>query len=127
VGAVATALHGLADVLLSQRDLDAAERRYAEALQICHELKTPRRCNYCLRGLAATAAQKGEMHRAGRLWGAANAVEHESGFGIVGRTYSHYTTAMTNVAGAEFDAAVAEGLQLSLDEAVRYALTMRRG
>jgi predicted ATPase/DNA-binding SARP family transcriptional activator len=120
---VANALHGLADVLLLQRDAAAAGRRYAEALQIFSELSGPWGSNSCLRGLAAVAALQHQVERAGCLWGAASAIERDSGVGVTARSYDRYRAAVTKVEGPEFDSAAAEGLQMTLAEAVAYAHT----
>jgi predicted ATPase len=122
----ANALHGLADLRLSQLDLAAAETHYAEALTIVFDLSSLRGCNYCLRGLACAAALQGQAQRAGRLWGAACAVERESGLGISARTSSQYQVAVAQVAGETFDTAFAEGFHLTLADAVTHALASRQ-
>jgi tetratricopeptide (TPR) repeat protein len=122
LGAVANALHGLGDLLLSQRNPDDAEDRYRESLTLNAELKSSRGCNFCLRGLAAAAALQGQTQRAGQLWGAASAAERESGYGISARSYAQYERAVASCKGHEFDAAVTAGRQMTLDDAVAYAL-----
>ena len=76
---VADASHGLGDVLFSRQDWNAAERLYRESFLLTFELKNSRGCLYCLRALAAVAAEQGQVERAGLLWGAAEAHERESG------------------------------------------------
>ena len=122
LGAVANALHGLGDLLLSQRNPNGAEDRYKESLALNFELKSRRGCTYCLRGLAATAALQGQTQRAGQLWGAASAIEQQSGYGISARTYAQYERTVANGKGHEFDAAVTAAGHMTLDEAVAYAL-----
>jgi hypothetical protein len=68
--------HGLGDLALEQADLETASGRYAEALVL--EAEEPRSLAYSLGGLAAVAALRGDVNRAGTLWGALERIERES-------------------------------------------------
>jgi predicted ATPase/DNA-binding SARP family transcriptional activator len=79
---VATSLHSLADLELSAGHVDAAEAAYREALQVAVtvDLAGQRFVCYCLGGLSATAAMRGDEHRARRLWSAVEVAETEGRF-----------------------------------------------
>ncbi len=120
---VATASHGLGDVFFSRQDWGAAEQLYRESFLLSFELKTTNGCLYCLRALAAVAAEQGQVERAGLLWGAADAYERESGYTLRTRDYETYKTAVDDIANARFEQAVEDGKRMALAEAVAYAGT----
>ena len=78
-----------------------------------------------LGALAATAAKRGDGERAGRLWGAALAIEREQDvfFGL--RERSRYERALAAVAGPRFEAAMADGEVADLGAVVEEALSKR--
>jgi predicted ATPase/class 3 adenylate cyclase len=72
--------------------------------------------------LACAAAERGELDRAGRLWGA---IESENAFAPLGGWQRHREACEARIltrATPEFERAVAEGRELDLDEAVELAL-----
>ena len=120
---VADASHGLGDVLFSRHDWNAAEQLYRESFLLTFELKFSKGCLYCLRALAAVAAEQGQVERAGLLWGAADAHERESGWTLRTRDSETYKAAVVKVTNARFEQAVEEGTRMTLAEAVAYAAT----
>lgn len=79
-----------------------------------------------LGGMAATAAKRGDVERAGRLWGAALAIERELEIPIGVRERSRYERALAVVAGPRFEAAMADGEAADLDAVVEDALRAHR-
>src|SRR5262249_28114904 len=67
-GHAAAIEHSLGDLALADGDTAGAERRYSSALSAGRNLGHSRTVAYCLAGLAAVAAKRGEPQRAGRLW-----------------------------------------------------------
>jgi predicted ATPase/DNA-binding SARP family transcriptional activator len=125
LGVAAAALHGLGDLLLDERDFDAADARYVDALALGRDLMFEFAVMNALGGLAATAAKRGDARRAGRLWGAALSIEteHESPLGVRARV--RYERALAAVAGRRFEAAVAAGEAADLNTVVEDALGNR--
>jgi predicted ATPase/class 3 adenylate cyclase len=75
--------------------------------------------------LACLAAERGDLERAGRLWGA---IENEQAFAPLGGWQRHRDACEGGIAGhatPEFEQARAEGRELELDEAVDLALSGR--
>ena len=79
---------------------------------------------YCLAGLAAVDAQEGRVGQAARLWGSVVGFERTSGTPLNDSERQRYTRALVDVERRpETSAEFAEGSAMTLDEAVRYALT----
>ena len=103
----------------SPRTISTAARDcYTEALGVAFDFKETLTAVFCLHGLAAVAAVQDQAERAGQLWGAADAIDYEYGF-TTRRTYERYRAAITD--DTRFGAAVKEGRELTLAEAVTYA------
>jgi predicted ATPase/class 3 adenylate cyclase len=118
--------HGQADVALQRGDLREATRLYRETLATCHyRLSIPRSTTFCLAGLAGVAAREGDCERAGRLWGAAEVLEGETGWRMLRMDRAKYEERVALCAERSplaFEAAVARGRALTLGGAVEYAL-----
>jgi predicted ATPase/DNA-binding SARP family transcriptional activator len=115
--------HGLGDLALEQADLETASGRYAEALVL--EAEEPRSLAYSLGGLAAVAALRGEVNRAGTLWGALESIERESAAEIGRRERERYEARLRTLDPAELARAVADGRQLPLEVVIEEALSGR--
>jgi non-specific serine/threonine protein kinase len=112
-------------VALRTGDLDAAERHFREALELCVE---SRDCWFLSRnvdGLASVAALAGHAERAARLLGAAERLREAVGTPVLplhqsdrGRSTSVVRTVLTE---EEFSAASTAGRALSIDDALSYA------
>ena len=110
-------------MLFSRHNWNAAEQLYRESFLLTSELKNSRGCLYCLRALAAVAAEQGQVERAGRCWGAADAHERESGWTLLTRDSKTYETAVAKVANARFEQALEEGKGMTLAQALAYVVT----
>ena len=85
-------LHSSGDVALADGDLEGATRYYADALALDTQLAESAAVTYCVAGLATVAAAAFNIERAGRLWGAVAALEHDTGLRILEyerRQYDH--------------------------------------
>jgi predicted ATPase/class 3 adenylate cyclase len=123
---VANVLHSLADLALERSEMQRAVHLYSQSLKLSHELGLRQTTLYCLAGLASALAASGDCKQVGRLWGAAEAGEQETGWRIAGRDKAFYeerVRACADDASAAFAAALERGRKMSLDEAVESALS----
>ena len=124
VWGLAARLHGFADLALDRQDAGEAARLYRESLEIGLQLRDELQIAYCLAGLAAVDAQEGRVGQAARLWGSVVGFERTSGTPLNDSERQRYTRALVDVERRpETSAEFAEGSAMTLDEAVRYALT----
>lgn len=72
---------------------------------------------------ARIAVARGDVERAGRLWGAVEAEEARAPLSGWSRYRDEYASPVLARAGPELDRGRAQGRSLSLDEAVEYALS----
>jgi predicted ATPase/DNA-binding SARP family transcriptional activator len=121
--ALAATLHSIGDLELDDRHPEAAARRYEESLSLARETGMGQRTiTYCLAGLAAVAAAREEVERAGRLWGAVEQREDEMGVrlhDVERRRYERLIAAVGE--DGEFARGASTGRELTLDQAVVYA------
>ena len=121
--AVSMSVHGIADVALDQGDLTLASERFGEALSVSRELAGARRlAPWCLAGLACVAAERGEVERAGLLWGAVESLEDQVGVTIPAPARQRYKAPIDALQSGELGAAIERGHTLPFDEAVVFAL-----
>jgi predicted ATPase/class 3 adenylate cyclase len=116
----ASALHSLGDVELDAGDIDAAESAYGDGLRLAWDTDADRLVCYCLAGLAAVAAARGDAGRAALVWGFVETYEERLRFRMRGRTL--YEELLEPVAAAEPDQRDA-GRRLGVDAAVEIALS----
>ncbi len=103
--------------------LDDAEREGSKALEIEREQENRVWAVHTLSGLAQVALARGELQRAGVLWGAAQAeAERFAGFGFPARRSEERSGALPRETRSDFVAAVAEGRRLELWDAAEIAL-----
>lgn len=122
---VAKALHSLGDVHVKARRLDDAERAYSESLETGRPFKDPRNAAYCLAGLAAVDSLAGDVERAGRLWGAVERIEESQRARLHAEDRLRYELILEGArAQPEFADGTASGRDLSLDDAIEYALSV---
>jgi hypothetical protein len=119
------ATHGnLGLTALLTGDTSDAGRAFREELALCRELGAHRFVDEGLRGLAAVAVVRGDVHRAARLVGAAGA--HRFGqpedpvHARLDATF--FDPARTRHGPDAWDAAAREGATLSVEDAIAYAL-----
>jgi predicted ATPase/class 3 adenylate cyclase len=115
-------LHQLGECALALGRLEDAERSIREGLELAHRIGNRMHVVYDLALLARFAAERGESERAGVLWGAVEADEQRGPVGQWEDERDAYAAPVLAHAGQEFDTGRGQGLRLSLDEAVEYAL-----
>ncbi len=124
---IASCLNNLGHVTCEQADYSTAQAHYETSLRICQETgdKSIAACN--LAGLAALAAGLGDMRRAARLAAAAETLRASINLAweaFERRLYERTVSlARAGLSEAEFNTAWAEGEKLTLEEAVRMALS----
>jgi hypothetical protein len=112
----------LAQLLLNDGRTDDSEALARESLIIADELRDRAGRIFGVGLLACTAAERGELDRAGRLWGA---IEGEWAFAPLGGWQRHRDACYARIqkaANAEFELGLAAGRELELDVAVEEAL-----
>ena len=118
--------HSLALAVLLQGDAQRAAALLTESLAQVWELGKKSSLSYCLEGLGAVAAAAQQPGRAGRLWGAAAAVRDALDDPLQSMDAAIYerwlAPARADVGDGSWQAAVAEGRAMSLEQAIAYAL-----
>jgi tetratricopeptide (TPR) repeat protein len=112
----------LAALALRNGRTDDASAFAVESLMLADQLRDRPGRVFGVGLLAIVAAERGELERAGRLWGA---IEDERAFAPVGGWQRHRDACEARIrqsANAEFDRGLAAGRELELDEAVEEAL-----
>jgi predicted ATPase len=115
----ASTFHSLGDVELDAGEIDAAERAYRDALRSAWDCEADRLVCYCLAGLAAVAAGRGDGQRAALFWGFAEAYEERLRFTMFRRPL--YAERLEPVAAAHPEQRDT-GRLLDVDAAVEIAL-----
>jgi predicted ATPase/class 3 adenylate cyclase len=113
---------GLAALLTG--DTDAARDAFREELRLVRELVDRPFASEGLRGLAAVAAVRGDLHRAARLVGASSAHRYGQPFEVVEARLdvAFFESARTRCGADGWDLAIREGGALSFEDAITYAL-----
>ena len=108
-------------------NLESAEASFVESLTLAGDLTDPLAAAEALEGCADLAVAKQAPKRAATILGAAARLREEMGFPIPvheEREHKRVATAARAALGdAVFDRARREGGEMSLDDAVRYALS----
>ena len=106
---------------------DLAEGFLKEALMLSRELGNWMSGAYCLEGFAGLAGARGQGERAARLWGAAEALRKTIGDPLSSEGHLYFERSMVaarvQLGEAAWEAALAEGRAMKLEEAVEYALS----
>jgi predicted ATPase/class 3 adenylate cyclase len=125
-GIVPHILVGLGDAALIQGDNERALRVYKETLAICRKTGQELTDTGVLEGMASLAAALEDDARAARLWGAL-----ESALQAIGATWTpddlalyepYLDAARSRLGEAAWEAALAEGRNMALEEVIEYAL-----
>jgi len=105
--------------------LDDAERWAQQSLEIARSIEARHRVVEALAELAAIARRRGDLVRAGLLWGAVEADEARAPIGVIGGWERYREEFAARVVSNEdaFEAARVEGRKLTLDAAVEQALS----
>jgi ATP/maltotriose-dependent transcriptional regulator MalT len=121
---------GLGLTELAKGDHEQAALLFEKTLRLLRGPGEKSAVAYALLGLAGADAARGEPARAGRLWGAAEALREESGvtlshWDLYGYDYEGRVSAARNMLGDEgaWEGAWAEGRAMTPDQAVEYALS----
>jgi tetratricopeptide (TPR) repeat protein len=101
-------IHSLGDLWLGRRDAEQARSQFRAALSIAHRLSDELSVAYCLAGLSCTAALDLDPFTAGRLWGAAEAIEHRLGQAMLGKERARYQQMLAAFDGDVLYAAAVE-------------------
>ena len=111
-------LHSRGDLELIRGRPERAAEAYRESARLGRPFEDTKNAIYCLAGLAAVAADEGQIVRSGRLWGAAEAIAANEGLPLQAEGRMRYERAIGPLRSrAEFSAAEEDGRQLSLDAA----------
>jgi predicted ATPase/DNA-binding SARP family transcriptional activator/DNA-binding CsgD family transcriptional regulator len=107
-------------------DREAAAGFLREGLALNREIGGWEWVAYSLEGFASLVGAKAEGERAAMLWGAAEALREEIGSPIQPTDRADYdrsvAAARTHLEGAAWEAAWKQGKEMSLEEAIEYAL-----
>ena len=115
--------------MLIFRDFEEAEKLFEEGLALERRLKYKTVVFFHLIGLAAVATHRDRLRRAAKLYAASEALREAAGLSlkpIAKHSYDYEGYLATVRAGLEdpdFDAAWSEGLAMSLEQAIEYALS----
>jgi predicted ATPase/class 3 adenylate cyclase len=118
VFSAASSLHSLGDIELEAGAVDAAAAAYEEGLDAAWTAGLDRLVCYCLAGLAAVAAERGDTERAGLLWGFVEAFEKRLQFSL--RWRGLYEERVAGLAGTD---SYNRGRDLDAGEAVELVRT----
>src|SRR5215207_3965802 len=120
------ALFTLAGVAQAERDHERARDLFEEELSVSAELGNEADIVHCLEGIAAIAGAEGSIVRAARLWGAAEALleKIEAMYTYVPERSLHRSqvAARSQIDGAAWEAAWAEGRRMTSEQGTEYAL-----
>ena len=121
------ALDNLGWAALLQGDHKRAKAAYEESLVVCKELGDKLVASESLEGLACVAGTRGEAEQAARLFGAAEALREAVGYQHKPEEDAlrepYLAGASSQLDEATWEAALAEGRAMELEEAVEYALS----
>ncbi len=117
-------LHSLGDLALDRGEPGQALDRFAVALAEAVAGGARRVQMYCVAGIAAALALRGDDVAAARLWGMAEDQERQLAFRMLGterRRYENLMAGTRNRLGPAYDEAHAQKVGLTLDQAVAEA------
>jgi predicted ATPase/tRNA A-37 threonylcarbamoyl transferase component Bud32/Tfp pilus assembly protein PilF len=124
--AISMHLCNLGAVTCAEGDLPAASSYFRQALALDHELGFRPNIGHSLDGLAAVAVRHGAWERAGRLAGAAQALWDAIGYELEPADLAFHDTYLAEARErfdqVGFEAALAEGRAMTLEQSVEYAL-----
>jgi predicted ATPase/class 3 adenylate cyclase len=115
-------LAALAETALEMGLIDEVEARARKGLAVAREMADRQHTVYALAYLASAAAARGDMARAGRLWGAIEAEEGRKAIGAWEGERELFAARILASPGPDLDRGLQAGRRLPLDEAVELAL-----
>jgi len=123
---VPAVLHNLGYVALAEGDYPKAEALLKESLALHQEIGNKQGISECLTGFGALAGAQGDPTRAARLFGASEALRSAIGAYMWPAEQieweRHVESARAQLGEVEWDRAWQQGLAMSLETAVAYAL-----
>jgi predicted ATPase/DNA-binding SARP family transcriptional activator/DNA-binding CsgD family transcriptional regulator len=121
------ALDNLGWAALMRGDHERAKTLHEESLELSRELGVKAITAESIEGLACAAGARGEAERAARLFGAAWALHEALGYQQTPRERAlrepYLAAARSRLDEASWDAAFAEGQEMTFEEAVEYTLS----
>jgi predicted ATPase/DNA-binding SARP family transcriptional activator len=109
---------------LFNNDLDRAREAFEEGLRLCREHVVRQDAPEALGGLAAIATRRGDTERAARLLGAATAIGPVGDADVKAQLEEHFfAPARTRHGTTHWADAYRGGAEMSLEEAIAFALT----
>ena len=128
---LADALNNLGWAALLQGDSERARALYAESMRSQREIDTKLAAPQNLLGLACVAAARGEAERAARLFGATEAQREVMGVppepGVAALQEPYLAVARSQLDETSWQEAWRKGREMTLDEAISYALEEEAG
>jgi predicted ATPase/DNA-binding SARP family transcriptional activator len=118
----AITLGNLAELALARSRPEEAARRARQALGLSQRIGDRQLSVYALAYLARVAAEDGDAHRAGRLWGAVEAEEARRPLGAWEGEREQYAARVLAHADAHLEQGLREGRELPLQAAIEEAL-----
>ena len=126
-GGLEFALDNLGWAALLSGDHQRAKALHEESLALCRELGDKYVASESLEGLACIAVTNGEAERAATLFGAAEALREAVGYHQVPRERAlrepYLASASSQLGEAAWEQALAEGREMSLENAVEYTFS----
>ncbi len=108
-------------------DHERAKATYKESLTLCKELGAKLVASESLEGLACISGAEGEALRAAKLFGAAQALREAVGYQHMPEEHAlrepYLTAVRSTLDTASWEAALAQGQGMGLEEAIEYALS----
>jgi len=118
----ASMLDNLADLAQARNRLEEAATRARQVLRLSQRIGDRQLSVYALAYLACVAAEDGDAHRAGRLWGAVEAEEARRPLGAWEGEREQYAARVLAHADAPLEQGLREGRELLLQAAIEEAL-----
>jgi tetratricopeptide (TPR) repeat protein len=118
----ATTLANLAELELARNRLDEAATRARQTLRLSRRIGDRQLSVFALAYLACVAAENGDAHRAGRLWGIVEAEEARRPLGVWEGEREQYAARVLAHADAHLEQGLREGRELPLQAAIEEAL-----
>jgi non-specific serine/threonine protein kinase len=119
-------LYNLGWIALLQNDRSRAEDLYEESLTLAWDTGMNPIVQSALEGYACLAGAKGEAERAGRLWGASQALQEAKGIprdtDFLAEADARIAAVRSGMSEGAWEEAWRKGREMTLDEAIAYAL-----
>src|SRR5919112_2007506 len=129
-GSLELALDNLGWAALLQSDHERARTSYEESLILCKELGNMWIASHSLEGLACISAAEGASEQAARLFGAAEALREAVGYQQVPEedawSEPYLAVSRVRLGEASWAGAWAEGLAMSMEQAIEHALSEQK-